>query len=241
MPARLRRLARWLPAICLCLLIASRTLAQDTGQVCVQSYEDYDADGRRDAGESAIASGIGASLQNAAGVTIATRLLEDSPFAARGLLCFEQLPAGDYGISVTSAEYTGVAESTFAATVNPGAAPALLEFGARPLDAATGRESAGIAVDSAAAIAAAKAFFGSMVAGALMSVIGLLVYLLIFRRRMRRASRMPNASPAPAVGDLTAQASERQSGADPLGHHAPSAGSPPLFANEAPDKRGGAD
>lgn len=235
MPVRLRRLSRWLPAICFSLLIASLTLAQDTGQVCVQSFEDRNADGVRDADERAIASGIGASLQNAAGVTIATRLLEDSPFAARGLLCFEQLPAGDYRISLTSAEYAGVAASTFAATVNPGAAPALVEFGAGPLDGAPRRGSAGIAVNAAAAEAAAKALFGSMVAGAVMSVSGLLVYLLIFRRRLRRASLMPDASPAPAVSGMTPQASEPQPGADPPRKLAPSAGSPPLFANGEPD------
>ena len=235
---RPRRWNRWLPVICLCLLITALSLAQDTGQVCVQSYEDRNADGFRAADERAIARGIGASLQNAAGVTIATSLLEDSPFAARGLLCFELLPAGDYRINLTSAEYAGVAETTFAATVNPGAAPALVEFGALPLDGASSRENAGIAVNAAAVEAAAKALLGSMVAGAVMSVIGLLVYLLIFRRRVRRASLTPDAPP---VGGMTPQSPATLPVADPLGKLAPKVGSPPLFANEEPEDRGGAD
>lgn len=230
---------RWRSLICLPFLLSSLLLAQDTGQLCVQSFEDGNSDGKRDAHERAITRGVGAGLQNAAGVTIASRLLEDSPFAARGLICFEGLLAGDYRIIVTSAEYAGVASSAFAARVNPGAPPMLVEFGLSPLDLPSGRASAAIRVDAAAAEALVKALIGSMIAGVLMSVIGLLVYLLVFRRRLQRGSSMPNPAalglaPAPALPGMPPLPSASMP-ADRRQKHAPSAGSPLLFADDETD------
>lgn len=242
LPGWERRLRCWLRLICLPFFVTNMLVAQDTGQVCVQSFDDRDADGIRDADEMSITQGIGAGLSNATGVTIASRLLEDSSFAARGLLCFEQLPAGDYQITMTSAEYLGTASSTFAATVNPGSAPALIEFGVRPLHGtASGPAASGISLDAEAAEALAIALIGSMIVGAAMSVIGLLVFLLIMRRRLGRASPMPYGPPAPAVSGVPPQPPASIADADPLRKHAPSAGSPPLFADEETDAPGRAE
>lgn len=233
----IRRLRRWRSLICLPFLMTSLLLAQDKGQVCVQSFADGDGDGARDADERAITRGIGAGLQNAAGVIIASRLLEDSSFAARGLICFDQLLAGDYQIIVTSAEYAGFATRAFAATVNPGAAPMLVEIGFRPLDsAAAGRGTPAITVDAAAAAAVGKALIGSMIAGAVMSLLGLLLYLLVFRRRMQRAARGLASAPAPP--GLPPPSSAPKPAADMRQKHAPSAGSPLLFADDETDAPG---
>ncbi|MCY3797715.1 MAG: hypothetical protein OXG84_07900 [Chloroflexi bacterium] len=229
LPERKRRLRCWLPLICLPLILTNLLVAQDTGQVCVQSFEDRDADGTRDADEWSVTRGIGAGLRNVAGVTIASRLLEDSPFAARGLICFEQLLAGDYQITMTSAEFAGTAASTFAASVNPGAAPALIEYGVRPLQAASGSAKPGISLDAEAADALAIALIGSMTAGAAMSVVGLLIFLLILRRRSQRAS------PAPTVRGKAPPPFASHADVDPLHKLAPSADSPPLFADEEID------
>lgn len=223
-PERQRRLRCWLPLICLSFFATNLLVAQDTGQVCVQSYGDSDADGIRDADEMSVTQGIGAGLSNAAGVTITSRLLEDSPFAARGMICFEQLLAGEYQITMTSAEYAGTAATTFAASVNPGAAPALIEYGVRPLQGASGEAALGFSLDAEAAEALAIALIGSMIVGAVMSLIGLLIFLLIFIRRRRRAS------PAPTVRDMP-PLSASVADADPLHKLAPNAGSPPLFAD----------
>ncbi len=236
LPERKRRLRCWLPLLCLPLFMTNMLVAQDTGQVCVQSYEDRDADGIRDADEMSVTQGIGAGLSDAAGVTIASRLLEDSPFAARGLICFEQLLAGDYQITMTSAEYAGAAATTFAASVNPGDPPALIEYGVRPLQgAASGPAASGISLDAEAAEALAIALIGSMIVGAAMSVIGLLVFLALFRRRSRRASL------APAVGGKAPQSLASIAEADPLHKLAPSAGSPLLFTDEETDAPGRVD
>lgn len=230
-PDRKRRLRCWLPLLCLSFFMPNMLAAQDTGQVCVQSFDDRDGDGTRDADEMSITRGIGASLNDAAGVTIASQLLEDSPFAERGLICFEQLLAGDYQITMTSAEYAGTAATTFAASVNPGAAPALIEYGARPLHGASGAAGSGFSLDAEAAEALAIAVIGSMIVGAAISIIALLILLLIFRRRR---------SPAPTVrGKAPPSASVAE--ADPLHKLAPSAGSPPLFADEETDAASRAD
>lgn len=171
--------------ICLSLaLLPPAMLAQETGQVCAQSFEDRDGDGLRDPDERAIAHGVSAGLGNLAGITIAARLLEDSPFAADGLLCFDDLPAGDYQITLRSAEFTITTAAVYSASVSPGAAPALVEFGLQPLQAAEPSPGASrLTVDVALVEAVLRALAGGAVAVAILSVIGLLTFLAIFRRR----------------------------------------------------------
>ncbi|MCY3831906.1 MAG: hypothetical protein OXG85_02745 [Chloroflexi bacterium] len=184
-----------LPLLCLLILMTAAASAQETGQICVLTFDDRDGNGSRDADERSITHGIGASLLNADGVTIAAALLDDSPFAANGLMCFDQLRAGEYRLRVTSAEFIGTAASTFAASVNPGDAPARIEFGVRPLLADDGSSAGALALDAAAVAALANAILVGALVFVVMSVIGLLIYILVFRRRRKRARAM-TASPA---------------------------------------------
>lgn len=171
--------------ICLSFVMLPATLAQETGQVCVQSFDDRNGDGLRDPDERPIAHGVSAGLGNQAGVTIATRLLEDSPFAADGLLCFDDLPAGDYQISLRSAEFTITTAAVFSASVNPGAAPALVEFGLQPLQVVAPKpEAARLKIDASLVEAFLRALAGGAIVVAILSVIGLLTYLAVFRRRL---------------------------------------------------------
>ena len=219
---------------CLLFTLAPPVPAQDTGQVCAQSFEDRDADGLRDPDERAVAYGVGANLQNAAGVTIASLLLEDSPFAGDGLLCFDQLLAGDYQIILRSAEFSNTTSASFSASVNPGAAPALVEFGLRsPQVAESGRGANRIAIDAAAVAAVLRALIGSLLVILVMSVIGLLIYIVVFRRRLKRAAALPY--PAPAVTDIVPQPGRPMPSGDALPKHIPGAGSPPLFADDETD------
>ena len=93
--------------LCLGFLVARGLLAQDSGQICILTYDDRNGNGARGADERAIAHGIGASLMTADGLIIDSALLDDSPFAASGLLCFNELLAGEYVIQLTSAEFAG--------------------------------------------------------------------------------------------------------------------------------------
>lgn len=201
--------------ICALLVGASPMPAQDTGQVCVQSFDDRDGDGARDADEGAIAHGVGASLQNPDGLTIAARLLEDSPFATDGLLCFDDLLAGDYQLRLSSAEFRFTTSASFATTVAPGRAPPLYELGLKPLfEPPSSRGRSATALDAAGLTALLPVMIGGLAALALIGLGCLLAYVFVFRRR--RAKPAPPPYPAAASRDAPDK-------------HEPGAGSPPLF------------
>lgn len=116
------------------LFLCSAVLnGQDVGQICLLAYADWDENGARDRDEPALSQGIGADLLNAQGITIASRLLVDSPFATNGLLCFDQLAAGDYRLRLTSAEYAATTNISGSATVVVGEPPPRIDIGVLPL------------------------------------------------------------------------------------------------------------
>ena len=170
--------------LCLLLLTLAPLRAQDTGQVCVQCFDDRDGDGLRAADEGSVAHGIGAALMNLAGVTIQSKLLEDSPFAADGLLCFDDLPAGDYHISLSSAEFASASATVFAASVAPGKPPTVIEFGVIPLFAQpSSRARAPFALDANSRSALLQALIVSLLVFAILSVAALLIFVFLYRRR----------------------------------------------------------
>lgn len=124
-----------LPILALVGLLFSSALlnAQDVGQICLLAYADWDENGARDRDEPALKHGIGADLLNAVGITIASQLLVDSPFATDGLLCFDELAAGDYRLRLTSAEYAATTNADGSATVVLGEPPPRIELGVLPL------------------------------------------------------------------------------------------------------------
>lgn len=218
--------------ICLSFLLASLLLAQDSGQICVQSFEDRDADGLRAPGEAPVAHGISASLNDAAGVTIASLLLEDSPLAADGLLCFDDVLAGDYQVHLRSNEFVSTTAASFSASVSPGAAPPLLEFGVQPLPQS--EPSRNPAQFAQAAVAVLPVLIACLIIIVIMSVVGLLASLVMLRRRAKRADEPP-LSAAPALGGIPPPPANTTPTVDPLRKHSPGAGSPPLFADEETD------
>jgi len=229
----------WLPLLYWLMLMSPFARAQETGQICVLTFDDRDGDGLRDADERSIAHGIGASLLNAEGLTIASALLDDSPFAANGLLCFDQLLAGDYRLRLTSAEFSGTTASDFAASVNPGDPPERIEYGVRStLMEETARDGV-LDVDAAALAALAKGAIGGALVFVFMGVIGILIYLLVYRRRLQRA-RALQAGPAPEPPQnppYTSGPPATDSMPRPVsqGDRLPGAGSPPLFADDDTD------
>ena len=210
---RVKPMPRWILPLVICLWLAcgSPLDAQDTGQICVQAFDDRDGNGRRDDDEAPIFRGIGASLLDDRSVTIASRLLEDSPFAEDGLLCLDQLEAGDYLVVLTSSEYIATGASVINASVRPGTAPARLDFGVRSLfEVPVRKDSAGdFALDPAAFEGALVAALGSGITLIVMTFIGILVYFLVLRRRLRRlrlaAMAAPKAPLMPAAAGSTFQ------------------------------------
>lgn len=185
------RWRRWLPLLCL-LVGGGLWTAQETGQICIRAFDDRNENGRLDDGEPPMMQGVGMNLLNGRGVTVASKRLDDSPSAARGLACFDDLPAGDYAVMLTSVDATAITSSAFDAAVAPGEAPFRFDFGLKPL---TSRNAAAPPL----ALSATGVVFGliaSLMVGGLMLIIGLLIYAAVFRPRLL-AARAPLSNQPP--------------------------------------------
>ena len=223
------------------LLGAMAALAQDTGQICLQAYADVDGDGSRDETEGPISRGVAASLLNERGITIASQLLQDSAYAADGMLCFDGLLASEYQVVISSSEYQATTPTSARASVQPGAAPALIDFGAKGLVGEVVPDPVAIvgALDRAAQqtlLVAGLAAAGAIVG---MSLLGVLVYLLLMRRRFRRR-RSPRLKAAPLVplAGAPPRPDETDDYLQPRQRLDPNRGSPPLFADDDTDLAG---
>ena len=247
MPARGQLGQRWKMLLMPILLLLGSGLlsAQDTGQICVGAFDDLNQSGARDAIEVAITRGIGAHLLNDVSVTIGSKLLEDSPYAADGLVCFDQLPAGDYLVILTSSEYIPTSATSVRAAVEPGSPPALIEVGVRLIDAAVPDGSSTTrGIDARAAEGLVLALIASSIVAFLMGVVGFFLYFLVIRprRRVRRVARQrvsaAPAMPAPDISGLPAQPPVPGSSGGPALMHDPNRGSPLLFVDGESDQSG---
>jgi len=225
----------------LLLLGALVSLAQDTGQICLQAYADDNENGIRDEIEAPISRGVAASLLNERGITIASLLLQDAPYAADGLLCFDGLFAGDYQVVISSSEYQATTATSASASVQPGAAPARIDFGVKRLVGEYLPDPAAIvgALDPAATqtlIVVALAVAGAI---CLMSLLAVLSYFLLIRRRLRRRRRpRPSAAPALPLAGLPPRSDETDAYLRPRQRLDPNQGSPLLFAEDDQDLAG---
>ena len=175
------------------LLCAGMAWAQNTGQVCMLVYLDANSNGGRDAGETLLNQGVGADLMDANGITIATRLLEDSPFAEDGIICFDALPAGEYGLRMTSAEYAATTSDAATASLGIGAPPPRVDIGVAPLfESVPAQASWTIDHDAAVELLIAAGAFLAAVALA-----GVAFALLMLTRPRRRAMRPAESANRP--------------------------------------------
>lgn len=227
--------------ILLGILLPAGIMAQDRGQICLQAYVDDNENGSREEIEAPITRGVAASLLNDQGITIAALLLEDAPYAADGLLCFDQLFAGDYRIVISSSEYQATTSTSASASVQPGEAPARIDFGGKLLVGQYVPDPVAMvgALDPASAQALLVAASAAVIAIVVMSIIGVLIYFLVIRRRWRRR-RMPRPNAAPPVPPegLPRQSTEADDYLRPRQRLDPSRGSPLLFADDDQDLTG---
>lgn len=169
----------------LILMLSSVALAQSGGQLWVRSYEDRNGNGARDTGEPLLTRGVSVDLVNADGIVIASALLENSPNASQGLVGFQMLPPGEYTVRVYSPDYDATNGNEFTTTVSDTGVPPVLEFGGTAI-AVPEMTAAADAADQNQPLIAAGAALAVMV---LMAIIGLLIYLLFFRPRLRQAQQ----------------------------------------------------
>lgn len=215
-------------------------LAQDTGQICLQAYADDNSNGIRDENETLISRGVAASLLNERGITIASLLLEDGPYAAEGLLCFDELLAGDYRVVISSSEYQATTATSASASVQPGAAPARIDFGAKRMVGLYYPDPVAVvgALDSAARQTLLVAGLAAVFAIIVMSIIGALLYFWLLRRWRRRRMPRPGAGPLGPLAGAPAYPDEAEDYLRGRQRLDPNQGSPPLFADDDRDLAG---
>jgi len=177
----MRRLLPYILALAYALSLSAA--AQGDGQFCVRSFEDRNANQVRDQGELLLNSGMGADLLDESGIVVASALLADSPTAAQGVICFQFLPPGQYTIVVTSAEYRATTPDTMTVTLVGGELPSVLEFGAQSVATVVELQPATQSEPGPDWPRIVTATVGAVIALLVMQVLGLVIYLLRFRRR----------------------------------------------------------
>lgn len=191
-------------ALLLSLAIVGVSSAQSSGgQICVRAFEDRNGNGQQDANEPPITRGLTATLGDAQGVIIETALMENSPNASSGQLCFQRLAAGQYTMRVASADYNATTPSEFVTAVGDTGTPQVFSYGGQviPLeivpssDSASGDLSLSPAEQQALLARVVFAGIGALVIMGAMAVVGALIYFFALR----------NPSPSPrATGQYAA-------------------------------------
>ncbi|MCY4537886.1 MAG: hypothetical protein OXE52_06610 [Chloroflexi bacterium] len=239
----MKRPIRMLMLLCLSLALVGASKSQDTGQICVMSYEDRNGNRRFDANEPPVTQGIGVNLQSALGITVATKLLEASTYTVPGLVCLGDLPRGEYQVLMTSAQYRATTDLAFSAVVAPGSAPVRLDFGVTRFPVGTAEETEAQASQLTdeqlqRLQSIGMGLIASMLISLVMFLIGCLFYMLVFRRRRKRirAGRRqgPGNPPASAVMQQVGMALSPAPAATMTAPatHRPGQGSPLLFADD---------
>ncbi len=184
-----RRIGFWLVTL---LAAAGVAFAQESGgQLWVNVFEDRNGNGQRDGGEPLVTRGVSVNLMNQEGVVIASALLDDSPNAARGLIGFQRLPPGTYTVVVTSPDLTPTTSDTFTETIEAGGLPTVLNFGGpRATAETTPAEVGGVDPERDQIARIAIAGLGALIVMGAMTVLGLIVYMILLRRRFAGEARM---------------------------------------------------
>lgn len=182
-------------------ILANVALAQSGGQLWVRSYEDRNGNGVRDAGEPLLTRGVSVDLLNADGIVIASALLSESPNAAQGLVGFQMLDPGQYSVRVSSPDYDATAGNEFTTTVNDSGVPPVIEFGATPIEVAP----VATADDDADASRPLLAIGAALVVMLIMALIGVMIYLLFFRPRLKQAQQLDRRTTTGSMRPVTGE------------------------------------
>lgn len=197
-------------ALILIMILGSIAAAQTGGQFCLRAFEDRNGNGVFESGEPFLTRGVSANLLNGEGVIVASALMDDSPNAAQGVICFQFLTEGQYSMVISSPEYTATSSDTVSAAISAGTLPTVVEYGAQRLVV----EPVPTSAPSLEQILQDQrdlfqrlvlSGLGSLLAVAGMIVVGVFVYLLAFRGRRGSQSQVtPAAMQTPTPGSLSA-------------------------------------
>lgn len=187
--------------VILVLLSTMAALAQGTGQICVRSFEDRNGNGTQDPGEPNLTRGVTADLQDGDGVIVASQLLENSPRASQGLLCFQNLEPGQYTVNVAAADYMPTGASTYGTSISASTIPDVFEFGAQlivadaPADEVADEDTITPEEQRTVLQRVLLAGIGAAFVIGVMVILGSIIFFLRFRNKLSRPAR-----PAPVTG-----------------------------------------
>lgn len=171
------------------LLVTYSAAAQTGGQFCVRAFEDRNKNGVLDPGEPFLTKGVSAQLMDSSGVIVSSALLDNSPTATQGVICFTGLTFGQYSMMVTSAEFDATTPNQMTVSISAGQLPTVLDFGAQRVTAEVTTVSTTEAIDQNTLLERALiAGLGALGVILAMTVLGGLIYLIFFRGRLKRAA-----------------------------------------------------
>lgn len=194
--------------IIIAVLVLTSTMAvqaqQGGGQFCVRAFGDTNANGKLDGGEVLLTRGINVNLLNAQNVTIASALLDQSPTAAQGVVCFQFLAAGQYTIDISSADYKATTPASITTTITDDSSPTVVEFGGQPVTApaATTEITTAVSEDEAQTqqlIRILVSAAGTLIVVLGMGILGVIVYLLAFGRQPQPDPRRTTGTMRPVT------------------------------------------
>lgn len=162
-----------------------------SGQLCLRAYEDRNGNATRDPGEPPITRGISVALLDVNRVILDSQLMDDSPNATTGTLCFQRLAAGQYSLRVLSADYGATTPTDFIAAVSDNGSPQVFDYGGQIILSALPAPPQTNAGDFALTPAEQQGLVNRLVLAAIgalfvmgvMTVLGAVIYVLFFRQR----------------------------------------------------------
>jgi len=178
--------------IVLAAVPAAAQSGQNGGQFCLRSFEDRNGDGQYQTNEPLLTKGVAVDLLNAQGIVIASALLDNSPTATQGVICFQYLAPGQYSLSVSSPDLSPTTPQAITATISDGQRPTLVDFGGQRIAAVS---SSSVSADAAVSLDDQRTQLirlgvsagGAVVVVLGMMVVGFLIYWLGYRGRLTAA------------------------------------------------------
>jgi hypothetical protein len=186
----MKRIFSFVSSLMLLIVIGGAAVAQGGGQLWIRLYQDLDGNGQRDVGEPLLTRGMAVALSDSSGAIIATALLDESPNSAQGLIGFQNLPAGTYTATLTSADFAPSGDPSFARDIAADGIPAVVEFGAQPIvdalpEPAAVRGLFGLPIylgERTQVARVALGILGASIVAAFMTALGVAAYWLVARR-----------------------------------------------------------
>jgi len=184
--------------------------AQNNGQLCLSAFEDTNGSQLKDQGEAPITQDIVVTLADAQNIIVDSKLLDDSPLASNGVVCFQGLAAGQYTLTAASANYDATTTTSFLTAVDASGNVQQFNYGgklaiSKPTVLTTNADGTPVLTpERQAAILERllRSSLGALVAVSVLGLLGVIVYWTGFRMPSR--SRVVRATGQyPAVGYAT--------------------------------------